>query len=121
MSKLGNGTKLVYDVVDLNDGNGYNKATGTFTAPSGGLYVFHVSTGAIDLAYTAMELVLNGKVRNIGFADSGDHKDRTFATTVTPLRLKKGDVVSTRIGYAGGRYIESTVDIRTSFSGVKIN
>jgi hypothetical protein len=113
---------LVYDVVDLNDGNGYNKADGTFTAPSGGLYVFHVSTGAIDRSHAAMELVLNGKVRNIGFADSADHNDRTYATTVTPLRLKKGDVVSTRIGTSfGGRYIESRSYIRTSFSGVKIN
>ena len=115
-------TQLVYDEVNLNDGNGYNKADGTFTAPSGGLYVFHVSTGAIDNSYAVMELVLNGKVRNIGFADSGNHTDRTFATTVTPLPLKKGDVVSTRIGNAyGGRYIESTSSIRTSFSGVKIN
>jgi len=122
LSKLGKHTTLVYDVVNLNDGNGYNKADGTFTAPSGGLYVFHVSTGAIDNSYAVMELVLNGKVRNIGFADSGNHRDRTFATTVTPLRLKKGDVVSTRIGNAsGGSYIESTAYIRTSFSGVKIN
>ena len=121
-SKLRRHTKLVYDVVDLNDGNGYNKADGTFTAPSGGLYVFHVSTGAIDRSHAAMELVLNGKVRNIGFADSADHNDRTYATTVTPLRLKKGDVVSTRIGTSfGGRYIESRSYIRTSFSGVKIN
>jgi hypothetical protein len=45
LSKLGRGTKFVYDVVNLNDGNGYTKATGTFTAPSSGLYVFHVSTG----------------------------------------------------------------------------
>ena len=122
MSKLGKHTTLVYDVVNLNDGNGYNKADGTFTAPSGGMYVFHVSTGAVDNSYAVMELVLNGKVRNIGFADSGNHRDRTFATTVTPLRLKKGDVVSTRIGNgSGGKYIESTSYIRTSFSGVKIN
>ena len=113
---------MVYDVVNLNDGNGYNKADGTFTAPSSGLYVIHVSTGAIDKSYAAMELVLNGKVRNIGFADSGNHLDRTFATTVTPLQLKKGDVVSTRIGNAsGGSLIESSGYIRTSFSGIKIN
>jgi hypothetical protein len=63
LSKLGKGTQLVYDVVNLNDGNGYNKADGTFTAPSGGLYVFHVSTGAIDNSYAVMELVLNIYIR----------------------------------------------------------
>ena len=55
-SKLIKHTTLVYDVVNLNDGNGYNKADGngynkadgTITAPSGGLYVLHVSTGATD-------------------------------------------------------------------------
>ena len=111
----------MYDKVNLNDGNGYNKATGKFTAPSSGLYVFHVSTGAMDRSHAVIELVLNRNVRNIAWADSADHSDRTFVTTVTPLRLKKGDVVSTRTGFAGGRYIESTVNIRTSFSGVKIN
>ena len=59
-------TTLVYDVVNLNDGNGYNKATGTFTAPSSGLYVFHVSTGAYDRTHAAIELIVNGNVRNIG-------------------------------------------------------
>ena len=120
-NKLGRGTILVYDKVNLNDGNGYNKADGKFTAPSSGLYVFHVSTGVVDKTHVSVEVVLNRNVRNIAWADSYDHQDRTFATTVTPLRLKKGDVVSTRIGYAGGRYIESTGNIRTSFSGVKIN
>jgi hypothetical protein len=86
------------------------------------MYVFHVSTGAVDRTHAVVELVVNGNVRNIGWADSYDHNDRTFATTVTPLPLKTGDVVSTRIGnVSGGKYIESTSYIRTSFSGVKIN
>ena len=75
----------------------------------------------MDRTHAVVELVLNRNVRNVGWADSADHNDRTLATTVTPLRLKKGDVISTRTGYAAGRYIESTVNIRTSFSGVKIN
>ncbi|XP_052078233.1 C1q-related factor-like [Mytilus californianus] len=114
--------RLVYGVVDLNNGNGYNKANGEFTAPSSGLYVFHVSTGAFDKSHASVELVLQGKIRNIAWADSMNHNDRTFVTTVTPLQLNKGDVVFTRIGNGyGGNYIESNSYIRTSFSGVKIN
>ena len=89
--------------------------------PSSGLYMFHVSTGAYDKAHAAIEVVLNGNVRNVGWVDSYDHKDRTFSTTVPPIRLTKGDVVSTRIIYADGKYIECTHSIRASFSGVKIN
>ncbi|XP_071124806.1 C1q-related factor-like [Mytilus edulis] len=114
--------RLVYNVVDLNNGNGYNQANGMFTAPSSGLYVFHVSTGAFDYSHASIELVLQGRIRNIGWADSANHGDRTFVTTVTPLQLNKGDVVYTRIGKGyGGNYIESNSYIRTSFSGVKIN
>ncbi|XP_063414789.1 C1q-related factor-like [Mytilus trossulus] len=114
--------RLVYDVVDLNNGNGYNKANGEFTAPTSGLYVFHVSTGAVDKSHASVELIVQGKIRNIGWADSMDHNDRTFVTSVTPLQLNKGDVVYTRIGNGyGGNYIESNTYIRTSFSGVKIN
>ncbi|XP_052078234.1 heavy metal-binding protein HIP-like [Mytilus californianus] len=114
--------RLVYDVVDLNNGDGYNKANGEFTAPSNGLYVFHVSTGAYDNSHASVELVLQGRIRNIAWADSMSHNDRTFVTTVTPLQLNKGDVVYTRIGNGyGGKFIESTSYIRTSFSGVKIN
>ncbi|VDI72387.1 Hypothetical predicted protein [Mytilus galloprovincialis] len=121
-NQLSKHKRLVYDVVDLNNGNGYNKANGEFTVPSSGLYVFHVSTGAYDRSYASVELVSQGRIRNIGWADSGDHNDRTFATTVTPLQLNKGDVVYTRTGIGnGGKFIESNSYIRTSFSGVKIN
>ena len=83
------------------------------------MYVFHVSFGTQDNRHVSVELVLHGKIRNVGWADSGNHNDRTFVTHVTPLQLKKGDVVGTRI--AGGNMIESMVLMRPSFSGVKIS
>lgn len=56
---------IVYDQVDLNLGNGYNKANGKFTAPTNGTYVFHVSTGAIDQSHASVELVVNGIIKDV--------------------------------------------------------
>lgn len=114
-------TVILYDTVDLNLGNGYNKNTGKFTAPSDGLYLFHVSTGVFNRSWSVVDLVLNGVTKDIGWPDSGDHEDRNQVTTATPLSLKKGDVVWARIGDTnGGNYIESNQYIRTSFSCIKI-
>ena len=119
--QLSRHTTLVYDVVDLNIGNGYDKSTGKFTAPSNGTYMFYVSTGAFDRSHASVELIVNGNIRNTAWADSMNHSDRTFVTTVTPVILLKGDVVFTRIGEKyGGNLIESNQYIRTSFSGINI-
>ncbi|CAC5400649.1 unnamed protein product [Mytilus coruscus] len=115
-------TIIIYDTVELNIGSVYNRVTGKFTAPSEGLYLFHVSTGANDNTQASVQLVLNGNVKNIRWADSASHSDRTFVTTVTPLILRKNDIVYTKIGVAGSaQYIESDIYMRTSFSGEEIN
>lgn len=114
-------TIIIYNIVDLNLGNGYNKDTGKFTAPSDGLYIFYVSTGVIEQSHTIVELVLNNYIKDIGWSDSMDHNDRSQVTTATPLSLEKDDIVYARIGNLNaGRYIESSSNIRSSFSGVKI-
>lgn len=111
----------MYDVVDLNIGSGYDVTSGKFKAPLEGLYLFHASTGVINRSWATIELIHNGKIKDIGWPDSGDHNDRNHVTTATPLNLKGNDVVYVRIGDSnGGRYIESNQLIRTSFSGVKI-
>jgi hypothetical protein len=43
---------IIYDSVDLNIGNGYDKTTGKFTTPSSGLYVFHITTGSLDSSHS---------------------------------------------------------------------
>jgi len=42
---LGSGQVIVFDIIETNIGNAYNKHTGTFTAPFGGIYVIHVTVG----------------------------------------------------------------------------
>ncbi|VDI51553.1 Hypothetical predicted protein [Mytilus galloprovincialis] len=113
---------IKYDVVDLNLGNGYDASSGQFTAPSDGLYVIHITTGARDSSHAVVELISNGVIKDITWADSFNHIDRTVATTVTPLDLRKGDKVNARIGsYKGGAVLESTNFIRCSFSGFKLH
>jgi len=113
---------IIYDSIDLNIGNGYDKTTGKFTTPSSGLYVFHVTTGSFDRSHSIVELVVNNVVKDIGWADSMDHEDRAVSTTATPVSLNEGDVVLARIGeYHRGNKIESNKFIRSSFSGFKLN
>ena len=113
---------IIYDSVDLNIGNGYDKKTGKFTTPSSGLYVFHVTTGSLDSSHSIVELVVNNVVKDIGWADSMDHNDRAVSSTATPVTLNEGDVVLARIGeHHGGKVIESNNYIRSSFSGFKLN
>ena len=56
---------IVFNVVDLNPGNGYNKDTGKFTFPSDGLYLFHVSIGVINRSHVVVELSLNGDIKTL--------------------------------------------------------
>ena len=112
---------FVYDRIETNAGNAYNSATGKFTAPGDGMYVFHTSTAAYDKSWSTIEIVKNGEIKDIGFVDAGNHDDRALSSTMTILSLKKGDVVHVRAGIEyGGRYLESNQYVRMTFSGFKL-
>lgn len=112
---------IIYDTVDTNVGNAYNKANGWFTCPSPGIYVFSIVTGTGDRSHASVQLVVNDVVRDITWADSMDHDDRAVATSSTPVSLKAGDIVKARIGSAlGGSIMETDAYIRCSFSGFKL-
>lgn len=113
---------FVYDRVETNAGSGYDVNSGKFTAPERGLYVFHTSTTAYDRSYSTIEVVKNGQVKDITIADAMDHDDRAVASTMTILRLIKGDIVFVRVGVAfRGRYLESNGLTKMSFSGFKLS
>uniref|UniRef100_K1Q0A5 Complement C1q-like protein 4 n=1 Tax=Magallana gigas TaxID=29159 RepID=K1Q0A5_MAGGI len=112
---------FVYDRVETNVGNGYNVQTGNFTAPESGVYVFHTTTAAFDKSHSTIEIVANGQVKDITWADAMDHNDRAVASSMTVLSLTGGDVVYVRVGLTfAGNYLESNQYTRMSFSGFKL-
>ncbi|XP_052764560.1 complement C1q-like protein 4 [Mya arenaria] len=61
-SSLSKGEVIVYTTVETNQGNGYSRTTGTFTAPAQGLYLFfmHTCTASTKLAF--LHIVKEGSV-----------------------------------------------------------
>ncbi|XP_062598474.1 complement C1q-like protein 2 [Saccostrea cucullata] len=112
---------FVYDRVETNIGNGYDATSGKFTAPERGVYVIHTTTFSYNRSCSVIELVKNGVVKDVAYADSGNHDDAASASTLTILNLKKGDVINTRVGVRyGGSYLPSNDFARISFSGFKL-
>lgn len=112
---------FVYDRVETNVGNGYDVRSGNFTAPENGIYVFHTSTTSFDKSHCNVEVVKNGQIKDITWADSMHHDDRAVASSMTILSLTEGDIVLVRVGAKqGGNYLESNQNTRMSFSGFKL-
>ncbi|XP_062586798.1 uncharacterized protein LOC134248409 [Saccostrea cucullata] len=76
MNRLYRHKIFVYDSVETNIGNGYDARTGKFIAPQSGVYVIHTTTVSIDYSASIIEIVKNGVVKDVAFADSGNHDDR---------------------------------------------
>ncbi|XP_062586363.1 complement C1q-like protein 4 isoform X2 [Saccostrea cucullata] len=125
------GTTLVFDSVVTNLGNGYNKRTGIFTAPSSGVYTFTwtVNTAGLHVAgqsgqYGEMNASIkqNGVTRGSIKADSESENNDEAATGFVVLSLKAGDeiqVVSDKLNGQGSIYSDKKYG-RTTFSGFQI-
>jgi hypothetical protein len=48
---LGQGQILKFDLIVSNQGNGYNRNTGEFTAPSAGTYAFYMNVSTLLYYY----------------------------------------------------------------------
>jgi hypothetical protein len=87
---LQHGQTVVYDLVHTNYFNGYDKASGIFTAPGKGLYVFSCTVMTLGIDHMHIEIVKNDKwITTIYTSDVP--KDQTSQTVVIPLR--RGDKV----------------------------
>ncbi|XP_071144466.1 C1q-related factor-like [Mytilus galloprovincialis] len=99
---FGTGHTVKYDVIETNEGNGYNKFTGTFTAPSDGIYAFTWTIKAAGRIGDAkhgeitVELVKNSVVKGVINADSEQDYDDACSTALVIVSLSAGDVVFTR-------------------------
>lgn len=111
-------TIMKFEKVHLNKGNGYDPATGVFTAPEDGVYSFAWSflTSKDGTLYTAA--VVDNQIQ----AKSGIEKPQSIYINTSGhfiQELKKGNKVWIRTYYRTVKFLNA--DYFSYFSGYKIN
>ena len=112
---------VIYNTAQTNKGSGYNTATGIFTAPVAGTYVFiwHAMTKHKSIGYFCQLYLCRNGVR-LNFAAHADGNETTGGTdsgsNSVVLSLSIGDTVFIKTASCYYLYSEPF----TSFSGFKI-
>ena len=136
-TSLSKGSAFVYDTVETNLGNGYNKTSGIFTAPTSGLYAFtwtlHVagkdvvgkssSNPSQYKRYGEASAVLkqNGATKGAIAADTETEYDAGSATGFVLLETKSGDQFQITAEVDGEGDVYSSDEYgRTTFSGFRV-
>lgn len=127
---LSSNKPFIFDAVDTNFGNGYDRKTGIFTAPSNGLYAFswtihaagtHHAGSSGQYGEMAAVLTQNGVVKGSVYADTEKRWDDASATGFVILAAWKGDKFRIICPATGqGAFYSSNNNGRTSFSGYRI-
>lgn len=109
---------IIYDHAVTNIGNGYNRHSGTFTAPVDGVYVFSWTifmSGPGD--YMSIELTLNSQPVGASFVHGV--QDYSTASGTAVLSMQKNDIVFTRTHttYVPHGSIRSDNLMRSAFTG----
>lgn len=113
------GSPLIFSLVHFNSGNAYSSATGYFTAPYPGVYLFLATTNG----YTAAHYIyVDSTEVNHGFV-THNALDRnavsySTATLQAVVHLRVGQRVWINSGRESGTYYYSSV---SSFSGVLLS
>ncbi|XP_051718516.1 cerebellin 18 [Ctenopharyngodon idella] len=113
---------ISYQSVSLNQGNGYNAALGTFTAPHAGLYFFSFSAyskvgDAGERLYQKVQLMKNGQLIASSWEDNREDSEDSSTQTVL-LQLRRGCQVYTEL--LSGRQLCGDTQGHNTFSGYLI-
>ncbi|KAJ8302276.1 hypothetical protein KUTeg_021263 [Tegillarca granosa] len=111
-----------FENVLLNEGNGYNSATGEFTAPTDGVYVFSWTILTKETEAIAADLYLGSSRKARLFADArggttSNSMDDSASNTIA-IRLTRGQKVSIRVDSVWDNFVDG--NNWSSFSGHRI-
>lgn len=124
------GQPFLFDAVETNIGNGYDRKTGIFTAPSKGVYAFswtihaagsHHAGSRGQYGEMAAVLTQNGVVKGSIYADTEKASDDASATGFVILASEKGEKFQIICPMAGqGAFYSTRLNGKTSFTGYRI-
>ena len=107
------GSIIQYDVVVTNLGNGYNTASGSFTALQHGYYVFTIFFQTRSGDNSDLAIMVNDNMVCSGDAPS-DHYNQGTCSAIVELQV--GDVVNVKVVY-GDAVLHRGDGIINGFSG----
>lgn len=116
------GDHVMFDIVQLNVGNGYHAAHGVFIAPRAGIYLFSVSILSTTRPNQYVEVTMqkNGNRLGMAYANGSDSVNRLDQGSITlAVELDVGDEIWVQYdhpedGVFAGYY-------GSSFTGILIN
>ena len=113
---LASKSRVIFETVNLNEGNGYDPSTGIFTAPAAGMYVFDWTTLTQYRKNVYTSLVVNSYFKSWNYCRNGSSNTHLSCSKMTVVKLKQGDQVWIGV-------FSETANINykfTSFSGYKL-
>ena len=114
---------LIFDVVRINAGNGYNKFSGLFTAPVSGLYTLTCSIMMNGPgAYGSYEIIKNEEIIGTFFVDAEHSTEYRSSSMTVIVSLQVGDVLFVRTSstYTPHGNVKSDADARSHITGWRI-
>lgn len=114
---------LVFDNVQTNIGSAYNKYSGTFTAPTNGVYVFTWTLFTNGNSYAFSQIVVNSQAFTSLITDSEKISDIHSSTGVIVVSLNREDLVFIRTHptiLSSGTILSVDTHGQPSFSGWKL-
>ena len=109
---------VTFDVVFINEGNGWNSVTNQYTVPLAGVYCIQLAAGIVAADGTKMELLINGELAIDVYRTSISHNGIDTRSRSFIIPLQTNDVLKVRL--PNGYSLFSNANRITMFSGFRV-
>ncbi|XP_060606447.1 uncharacterized protein LOC132758768 [Ruditapes philippinarum] len=115
----GDGETVVFSEILLNEGYGYDKSTGIFTAPLAGLYEFSVHVCNVDAKFMTVAIVYMDT--EVAATTEYESNSSSCSSVLAPVKMAIGGRVYVKSTYHKNAMFSDSRHRRPSFTGVLLN